>query len=70
MRGLELVMHSQMPCLGPISTAEGSALVKIGNTTVMCGIKAVIFELIQILMFYTTLKATHYKACASASDCV
>lgn len=26
--------------IGPISTAEGSALVKIGNTTVMCGIKA------------------------------
>ncbi|KAL2094262.1 hypothetical protein ACEWY4_008981 [Coilia grayii] len=26
--------------IGPISTAEGSALVKIGNTAVMCGIKA------------------------------
>lgn len=27
--------------LGSISTADGSALVKIGNTTVICGIKAV-----------------------------
>lgn len=26
---------------GSISTADGSALVKIGNTTVICGIKAV-----------------------------
>ncbi|CAB1333287.1 unnamed protein product [Coregonus sp. 'balchen'] len=25
--------------IGSISTADGSALVKIGNTTVMCGIK-------------------------------
>jgi 3' exoribonuclease family, domain 1 len=27
--------------LGSITTANGSALVKIGNTSVMCGIKAV-----------------------------
>lgn len=27
--------------LGSVSTADGSALVKIGNTTVICGIKAV-----------------------------
>jgi len=27
--------------IGSIGTAEGSALVKLGNTTVMCGIKAV-----------------------------
>ena len=26
---------------GSISTAEGSALVKLGNTTVVCGVKAV-----------------------------
>lgn len=26
---------------GSISTADGSALVKLGNTTVICGIKAV-----------------------------
>jgi len=26
---------------GSISTAEGSALVKLGNTTVICGVKAV-----------------------------
>lgn len=29
------------PCLGSISTADGSALVKLGNTTIICGIKAV-----------------------------
>lgn len=28
-------------CSGSISTADGSALVKVGNTTVICGIKAV-----------------------------
>ena len=27
--------------LGCVTTAEGSALVKLGNTTIMCGIKAV-----------------------------
>ncbi|KAM9846306.1 exosome complex component RRP43 [Aulostomus maculatus] len=26
--------------IGPISTADGSALVKLGNTTIICGIKA------------------------------
>lgn len=28
-------------CSGSISTADGSALVKVGNTTIICGIKAV-----------------------------
>jgi len=27
--------------IGCVTTAEGSALVKLGNTTIMCGIKAV-----------------------------
>jgi len=27
--------------IGSISTAEGSALVKLGNTTIVCGVKAV-----------------------------
>ncbi|MEQ2257117.1 Exosome complex component RRP43 [Ilyodon furcidens] len=27
--------------IGSISTADGSALVKMGNTTIICGIKAV-----------------------------
>lgn len=29
---------------GSISTADGSALVKVGSTTVICGIKAVEFH--------------------------
>ena len=29
---------------GSISTAEGSALVKLGNTTVVCGAKAVSYQ--------------------------
>lgn len=31
-------------CLGSISTANGSALVRIGETTVVCGVKAEIAE--------------------------
>lgn len=27
--------------IGTVSTAEGSAIAKIGNTTVVCGVKAV-----------------------------
>ena len=30
---------------GSVSTAEGSSLIKFGNTTVMCGIKAVSISL-------------------------
>jgi exosome complex component RRP43 len=40
--------------VGSIRTAEGSAIVKIGNTTVVCGIKAVsrMFSvLIHIIVF-------------------
>jgi hypothetical protein len=31
-------MHS---ILGSIATAEGSSIVKLGNTTIVCGVKAV-----------------------------
>lgn len=43
-----------MPLLlvGCLSTANGSALVKMGNTTVMCGIKAVSIHFPQI--FFST----------------
>lgn len=40
--GLQVIIFSAwLFCTGSISTADGSALVKVGNTTVICGIKAV-----------------------------
>lgn len=38
-------------CLGSISTADGSALVKLGNTTVICGIKAVKYFTLYLISF-------------------
>ena len=40
-----LTFSSHLYFSGCITTAEGSTLVKLGNTTVMCGIKAVKFLL-------------------------
>ena len=36
-----LFICATFPFAGSISTADGSALVKLGNTTVVCGVKAV-----------------------------
>jgi len=33
-----------MDMLGSITTADGSALVRMGNTTIVCGVKAEIAE--------------------------
>lgn len=43
--------------LGSITTADGSALVKLGNTTVICGVKAVwlVFTFIYLLADFVHL---------------
>jgi len=38
---ISIIYHGS---IGSISTADGSALVRMGNTTVVCGIKAEIAE--------------------------
>jgi exosome complex RNA-binding protein Rrp42 (RNase PH superfamily) len=40
---------------GSIKTAEGSAIVKIGNTTVVCGIKAV-SKMFSVLIYNIVFK--------------
>lgn len=40
---LKFFMNTKFTFPGSISTADGSALVKLGNTTVICGVKAVGF---------------------------
>ncbi len=37
-------MNISTQSVGSISTADGSALVRMGNTTVICGVKAEIAE--------------------------
>jgi len=48
--------------LGSITTADGSAMVKIGNTTVICGIKAVriicIFH--KAIIWWWIIKLQHF----------
>ena len=39
-----IIFFSQPKITGSISTADGSALVRLGNTTVVCGVKAEIAE--------------------------
>ena len=38
------LLNARRGFLGSISTADGSALVRLGNTTVVCGVKAEIAE--------------------------
>jgi exosome complex component RRP43 len=39
-----LTRHAYPSSLGSISTADGSALIRLGNTTIVCGVKAEIAE--------------------------
>jgi hypothetical protein len=43
-RSQMILMHAGADIAGSISTANGSALVRVGETTIVCGIKAEIAE--------------------------